>query len=241
MVGLSYDIQWIIMESASPMSRLSDARVVRTRQALRQAMTELAEELPLESITVRAIAVRAGVGYATFFRHYPDKEALLSDVADVLTQAFLARIRPLLQQRERRAAARSLCAFVLEHEALYRALIAGGSGETVRAEMLRQCLATVAEVRTRQPDGPLDDLIVLHLVSSTLYLTAWWLRNLATVDVETMAEIVERLVLTPVGGLRRQPPASLGPEQAAADCASPMDAPRSERLPQRHTGRKIGG
>jgi AcrR family transcriptional regulator len=191
------------------MSTPLDPRAARTREALREAMIELAEAGPLESITVRAIAARAGVGYATFFRHYPDKEALLSDVADLLTQAFLARIRPLLQQRERRAAARSLCAFVLEHEALYRALIAGGSGETVRAEMLRQCLATVAEARSHKPAGPLDDLIVLHLVSSVLYVVAWWLRNLEAVDTETMAEIIERLVLTPVGGLRADPPKGL--------------------------------
>jgi AcrR family transcriptional regulator len=153
------------------MSTLLDARVVRTRQALRQAMTELAEDRPLEAITVRAIAARAGVGYATFFRHYADKEALLADVADLLTH--------------------------------------GGSGETVRAEMLRQCLATVAETRTHKPTGPLDDLIVLHLVSSVLYVVAWWLRNLEAVEVESMAEIIERLVLAPVGGLRADPPKGL--------------------------------
>jgi AcrR family transcriptional regulator len=207
MVGPSYDTLWIITEFAACMSRLSDARVVRTRQALRQAMTELAEALPLEAITVRAIAARAGVGYATFFRHYVDKDALLADVTDLLTQDFLARIRPLLQQRDRRGAARSICDFVLEHEALYRALIAGGSGQTIRGEMLRQCLATVAN--TRQPAGPLDEVIQLHLVSTVLSLVAWWLGHLEAVDVATMAEIVERLALTPAGGLRADPPTGL--------------------------------
>ena len=74
------------------MSTLSDARILRTRAALRQAMTALAGELPLEAITVRAIAARAGVGYATFFRHYADKDALLGDVADVLTRQFLDQV-----------------------------------------------------------------------------------------------------------------------------------------------------
>ncbi|HEY0438350.1 MAG TPA: helix-turn-helix domain-containing protein, partial [Phenylobacterium sp.] len=159
------------------MSTLSDARVVRTRQALRQAMTGLAEERPLEAITVRAIAARAGVGYATFFRHYADKEALLADVADRLTQDFLARVRPLLEQRDRRGAARSLCGFVQEHLALHKALIAGGSGETVRADMLRTVMGTLAGARTERAAGALPDLMLRHLVGSILNLLAWWLNQ----------------------------------------------------------------
>jgi AcrR family transcriptional regulator len=172
-------------------------------------MTELAAELPLEAITARAIAARAGVGYATFFRHYADKDALMGDVAGTLTRQFLSQARPLLLQRDRRAAARSLCAFVSEHLAIHQALIAGGSGETVRAEMLRHTRETLAAAKPRQADGPLDDLMLFHLVSATLNLLAWWLRNLDTVDADTMAEIIERTVLTPISGLRESPPARL--------------------------------
>jgi len=217
----------------------SDARVVRTREALREAMVELAAEHPLEAITVRAVAARAGVGYATFFRHYADKEALLSDVADVLTRDFLRQVRPLLQQRDRAGAARSLCAYVEEHLAIHQALIAGGSGGTVRAGMLHQTLETMAAARSQKPDGPLDDLILFHVVSAILNLLAWWLRNRDAVDRDTMAEIIERTVLTPVGALKRQPPAALDPEQAGAGRASPMDARPRQTLPLGHTGRKI--
>src|SRR5262249_40669401 len=149
----SYDILWIITDSVGSMSTLSDARVVRTRQSLREAMIALAEERPLDAITVREIVGRAGIGYATFFRHYVAREARLADVADGLPQEFLGRVRPLLEQRDRRGAARSLCDFVLEHVSLYRSLIAGGSGETVRAEMLRVCLHTVADSRPQRPRG----------------------------------------------------------------------------------------
>jgi AcrR family transcriptional regulator len=192
------------------MSTVSDARVVRTREALRQAMTELAEESPLDSITVRAIAAKAGVGYATFFRHYSDKDALLADVIDNLVREFLAQAAPWLEQRDRTGAAKFLCAFVESRLAIYKALIAGGSGETVRAEMLRQTMATMSQTRTRQPEGPKDDLVLFQTVSGILNLLAWWLRNLAAVDADTMAELIERLVLTPVSTVRRQPPAGLG-------------------------------
>ena len=130
------------------MSIVLDARIVRTREALRQAMVDLEAESSLDTITVRAIAARAGIGYATFFRHYADKEALLADVADVLTRSFLEQVRPLLRQRDRLGAARSLCAFVEDHLPIHQALIAGGAGETVRAGMLRQTLETVGRART---------------------------------------------------------------------------------------------
>jgi AcrR family transcriptional regulator len=188
---------------------VSDARIVRTREALRKAMIALAEESPLDAITVRAIAARAGVGYATFFRHYPDKDALLADVADRLIREFLERVAPLLQEKDRAAAARSMCDFVLEHLAIYKALLAGGSGETVRAEMLRQTMITMAATRQRKPDGPLDDLMLFHLVSAILNLLSWWLRNLSAVSAASMAEVIERTVLTPVSLLRRQPPTGL--------------------------------
>jgi AcrR family transcriptional regulator len=193
----------------------TDARVLRTREALRQAMTELAAELPLEAITVRAVAARAGVGYATFFRHYADKEALLADLADQLTRAFLERVRPLLLQRDRQAAARSLCEFVEARLPIHQALIAGGAGATVRAEMLRQTLATVAAARSNPGEGPLDDLVLFHVVSATLNLLAWWLRNRDRVSAEAMAAVIEQTVLTPTFSLRRQPPDGLAPPEEA--------------------------
>jgi AcrR family transcriptional regulator len=191
-----------------------DARVVRTREALREAMIALAAEQPLDAITVRAIAQRAGVGYATFFRHYVDKEALLADVADMLTKAFLDRVRPLLLVQDRRGAARSLCAFVEDNLPIHMALIAGGSGETVRAGMLRQTLETMARRRPAEGGGPYDELLLFHLVSAILNLLAWWLRNFDAVDAELMADMIDRAVLGPVEALRRFP-ATCGPPPSA--------------------------
>jgi hypothetical protein len=134
---------------------------------------------------------------------------LLADVADVLTKAFLEQVRPLLREKDRLGAARALCAFVGEHLAIYKPLIAGGAGETVRAGMLRQAMETVGRAGIGAGPRPLDDLVLFHLISATLNLLAWWLRNLDRVDAETMAQVIERTVLTPVMSLRRLPPGGL--------------------------------
>ena len=58
-----------------------DARQVRSRRALSGALLALLEDKPFDQLTIREISAKAGTGYATFFRHFPDKEALLGDVA----------------------------------------------------------------------------------------------------------------------------------------------------------------
>ncbi len=46
-----------------------DPRVQRTQTALAKAMIALTLERGYAAITIRDLAERAGIGYATFFRH----------------------------------------------------------------------------------------------------------------------------------------------------------------------------
>ena len=73
----------------------TDARQVRTRKALSGALLALLEEIPFDQVTIREITARAGTGYATFFRHYPDKESLLGDVASQEIASLLSMTLPV--------------------------------------------------------------------------------------------------------------------------------------------------
>ena len=55
-----------------------DARVERTRRSLQQALFSLAQEQPLDEVTVAEIVERAGVNRSSFYQHYADKETLLA-------------------------------------------------------------------------------------------------------------------------------------------------------------------
>ena len=169
-------------------------------------MIALADSEPFEAMTVRAIAAKAGVGYATFFRHYKDKEALLADVADALIAQTLALILPLRGRVETIETARALCRFNDEHRAICRALLAGGAGGVVREQMLRQSVEAVARTRSRPAAGPDDDLLLFHSVSSTLAMLAWWLRQEPPLPVEAMAQRIDELVLKPAVAFRSAHP-----------------------------------
>lgn len=59
-----------------------DRRIVRTRSMLQKALIELIDERPYDSISVGDIADRATLRRATFYLHYPDKDALLLTLLD---------------------------------------------------------------------------------------------------------------------------------------------------------------
>ncbi|MFN8375405.1 MAG: helix-turn-helix domain-containing protein [Anaerolineae bacterium] len=53
-----------------------DRRVDRTRALLQQALMELIREKGYDAVTIQDITDRANVGRATFYLHYPSKDAL---------------------------------------------------------------------------------------------------------------------------------------------------------------------
>src|SRR5579863_2435468 len=74
-----------------------DPRTVRTAQACRGAIVELASEQPISQITVADVAERAKVTRATFYNHY-------TSPLELLIQVLLADLeRAHLHEAQRRA------------------------------------------------------------------------------------------------------------------------------------------
>src|SRR5271154_4683249 len=104
---------------------MTDPRVTKTRAALAEAVLALASEKLFADVTITEIAARAGVGYASFFRHFKDKDALLTEVADQMVTDLLAIIMPAMNEEDTLATSIAICRYVDEHRLLTRALLAG--------------------------------------------------------------------------------------------------------------------
>ncbi|MGO4209265.1 TetR/AcrR family transcriptional regulator [Terriglobus sp. 2YAB30_2] len=70
----------------------TDPRIRRTRQMLQDALLNLLNRKHFSDISISDIAAQAGVNRATFYLHYPDKNALLQAMTEV-------RFRELLDRR----------------------------------------------------------------------------------------------------------------------------------------------
>jgi len=171
-----------------------EQRLTRTRPALYGALLALLEEKLFEQVTVREITDRAGVGYATFFRRYPDKQALLHDVAAGEIRKLLAMALPILHTVDSRASAQALCAYVWGHRKLWSALLTGGAAATLKEEFINEAQRLSTESSQSWLPGTLS---VVFPVSATVEILAWWLKQEKPPSVKRMAEIIDVLVVRP--------------------------------------------
>ena len=194
-------------------------RVRRTRRALAEALIALTQERDFAAVTVRAIAARAEVGYATFFRHYADKEALLAEVLDVVIDEVIAlldhdRTAPtaardagaargdaLVADHEAALGAR-LFGYARDHAAICRVLLRGPGADLLLARIVARGTA-LALAEGRRGGGTVPpEIAAHHLVTATLALLGWWLEHDMPYPPERMGAIYRDLIAAParVGG-----------------------------------------
>lgn len=151
-----------------------DARQVRTRQALFNAMLKAVATTPFEEITVRQLASAANISYATFFRHYPNKEALLEDAAAGEIRRLVTLTLPLLDKVSARASCEALCNGIRKDWALWRALLTGAAQGTVKQELQR---ISMEVAQTRITGWPPQELRTAIAVGVIIEVLSWWLRQ----------------------------------------------------------------
>lgn len=182
---------------APHLSTAQDARAIRTRAALREALLTLLENLPIDQITIRDIAATAGIGYTTFFRHHPTKEALLDDLAAEEIRELGEIALSVMDADGARAASVGLFTLVGSRRPLWTVLLTGGAAAKLREELLRICLEIAAQRTPRQAWAPAD-VATLLAVSGTIELLSWWLRQPKPLPIADVVDIHTKLVLLPI-------------------------------------------
>jgi AcrR family transcriptional regulator len=175
-----------------------DARAIRTREALCNALLRLLELKPLEQITIRHICDVAKVGYTTFFRHHPSKESLLEEIAaEQIRQLVGMSLSAADAAEDMQAGSVAVCTYVDEHRRLWSTLLTGGAAGVMREEFIRLS-REIATTRARPDVWPPADIVNILVGSSTIELLSWWLRQRKPLSIEEVAEIHKRLIITPV-------------------------------------------
>ena len=176
-----------------------DRRVRRTQTLLAQALIDLTLERGYEEVTIRDITERAAVGYATFFRHYRDRDALLQEVLDVVLAEITDMLSPESLTMDSLAVGVVVFHYVQDHTELVRVLL---GSRMVLQRLIAVVTERIAADHTSRPDSVVPLAIAAHhYVSATIALIGWWLDAGQPYPAEQMARIYHELIAVPTGAL----------------------------------------
>ncbi len=181
-----------------------DRRTQRTRTRLQQALIELILEKGYDAISIRDITERAHVGYATYFRHYDSKEALLADAFEQST-ASLKFLLHSLGESSPEEEGRLIFEHVEANHDLYSIFLRSSGAQAlvdhVEREAVKELVMRYARYTTAIPAA----ILANHMVASIIALIKWWLRNDMPFSPEQMGKIYARLIVNPVEKLALPP------------------------------------
>ncbi len=180
------------------MSRRPDPRNERSRSAIKAALVDLLASQPFDQVLVRDIVSRAGIGNATFFRHFRDKAQVLEAVAQDFFEEASAAMIPTLDAQHSGLRARQLCRFVDEHRVVYTALLTGGAGDQIRSDFIEKTAEQSMGLLSGQPLNLPGRLAVIYPLSAIIAILAWWLGEVPQTPPDEVAELIARLVFKPM-------------------------------------------
>jgi AcrR family transcriptional regulator len=187
-----------------PGKRVTDRRIQKTQNLLREALVSLIHEKNYDSIVVKEILDRANVGRSTFYMHFGDKDELLvSGIHDMLRSVQSAK-PPSSAKRYERMIWFSLPIFEYhdQHRRTGKAKI-GTRGRAILHEHLQKVLAELIadDVRKelqgrRKTAGRIPpDLLIQHLASTFIQVLNWWMESRNPLPAKEVNDLFRALVL----------------------------------------------
>ena len=170
-----------------------DRRIARTRQLLHEALLNLSLDAGYEHISIRDIVSEAGVGYATFFRHFKSKDELFLSCLIRMQDELWGQLDPNMTPYEEAVAIFDfirkqrrvfLVAATLprDHPVIYKAAI--DLRERIQARY------TGLEKNAIPMDFSID-----YLIYTVWDLIQWWLGEGTRYSPEYMATIQSELIV----------------------------------------------
>lgn len=170
-----------------------DVRLKRTRRALIDALLALLKDKTFDEVSIREITATAGVGYATFYRHYASKDDLLHELAGVEVKKLVDIALPVVFAVNMRESVRTLCALVEANKGLWRAMLSGAASGVVREEFIRRIRGLKGQYDNFAGPVP-EEVQLICSTGATLDVLAWWLSQKPMPPAEQIIDILDRVI-----------------------------------------------
>jgi AcrR family transcriptional regulator len=173
----------------------TDRRIRRTTKLLTDSLVTLALEHGYDAVTIKDITDHADLSYSTFFRRYPDKDALFMKILENIIQEMGALVD---HKQSPELGGTVLFRHVADNPQLYRVLL-GGLNSSAMVQKVQQMVAE-SILTTTSTDSNTEippEIAANHVAASALALLKWWLDHDMPYPPERMGAVYAALIIQP--------------------------------------------
>ncbi|MGP4062859.1 TetR/AcrR family transcriptional regulator [Halobacillus sp. H74] len=184
----------------------SDLRVIRTVEAIKNALVELIEEKGFDAVTVKDITTRAKINRGTFYSHYQDKYDLVAkceeEVMDEMSDKIVKNVPSLIDDLETNDSNTTplsilvpFLEYINQNKGLMKALLDPISDLSFQTKLKEFMLKTLFESNKTPPLIEKNLLVppeylVSYIGSAHLGVIQQWLNNNREESPQEIAEII---------------------------------------------------
>ncbi|ACT04649.1 TetR/AcrR family transcriptional regulator [Paenibacillus sp. JDR-2] len=182
-------------------SKAVDRRVIRSREALKQALLTLMKQKDFDDISITEIVELANYNRGTFYSHYESKEALLDDIIHGLIGELLQSFRAPYENEEyfriHELPAHSVKIFehIQQHAELYTLLLKSNAHSHLREKMF-VAIQQISRDELEHPtlEGINAELLSVYSNHALLGLIFYWIENGLPYSPAYMQEQLVKLI-----------------------------------------------
>ena len=173
----------------------NDLRVIKTKRGLREAFIRLLLVKGYDAISIQDIATEAEMARVTFYRHYKNKEELLLDGLNVVSEELVERMKQVSSKEIQKEYIPLMVFYehIQEKEELYQILFSS-QGAQFLVKRLKALIAQRTKIQIEENISkeqllvPIE-IIANHIGSAMIGLVVWWLENDKPYSPEYMAQL----------------------------------------------------
>lgn len=172
-----------------------DLRITRTKKTLYRTMLDLLERQSFEDITVKQICKEAMVNRATFYKHFLDKNHLLTEAIKDLSRNELTRNQHELSMKEM---LQESLTFATNHRNLFLKMLSEERDSLrglIKEDLRKRIRQKLATEHALSPESTELKLVTEAQIGAVISVIVWCLENKVTKIHEPFDTIVKNRVI----------------------------------------------
>lgn len=168
----------------------NNRRTQMTRLLLRTALIELMQKKPFSEITIKEICEQADLNRTTFYLHYADQFALLSDVENEVYQKTLEYLQNVRPTADAPGMIDLFLQYIQGNASLFRILFFDAGSEGFRSRFIQNMLGSLRVNIPLSCSAEEEPYILCFLMQGSVHMIMEWINRDFGMDSKQLAVLI---------------------------------------------------